>query len=115
MYNKDLGKLGEEIAVKYLQKHGYKIINRNVYFRCGEIDIITEKDDVLYFVEVKTRTNFVYGDLEDSISYFKIARLEKSILYYLINRDIDNDYELLFVFVFIDLSNKRAKVKILEY
>lgn len=110
-----IGKLGEEIAVRYLQKQGYNVFDRNIYFRYGEIDIVALKNEILYFVEVKTRTNLAYGNLEDSISYFKLQRLEKSILRYLINKNVDNDYVLLFVFVFLDLKNKKAKVKLLEY
>ncbi len=114
-YNQKTGKLGEDIAIRYLEKHCYKILNRNIYFRYGEIDVLAEKDKILYFIEVKTRTNFQYGDLEDSISYYKLQRLEKSILYYLMDRDVDNDFELLFVFVFLDLKSKKASIKILEY
>lgn len=50
-----LGQKGEEIAAAYLMENGYTVIDRNVRYRAGEIDIIAEKDEYLVFVEVKTR------------------------------------------------------------
>jgi len=47
------GKQGEDLAVAYLQKHGYKIVSRNFYYRKAEVDIIVQKADVLCIVEVK--------------------------------------------------------------
>ncbi len=56
MTAKELGNLGERIAAFYLQKKGYEIICRNFRIRGGEIDIIAQKDGIIAFVEVKTRT-----------------------------------------------------------
>lgn len=49
------GKTGEDITSDFLKKHGFVIFKRNYHCRFGEIDIIAEKDDLLLFVEVKTR------------------------------------------------------------
>ena len=51
-----VGQLGEDAAVKYLKKNGYKVILRNVHEGRSEIDIIALKDKTLVFVEVKTRS-----------------------------------------------------------
>jgi putative endonuclease len=56
-----LGQTGEELAVAFLQKAGYKILLRNYRQKCGEIDIIAEDRGTLVFVEVKTRTNTSFG------------------------------------------------------
>lgn len=53
--NLALGKKGEEIAVDFLRKNGFIIFKRNYHSRFGEIDIIAEKEELLLFVEVKTR------------------------------------------------------------
>lgn len=60
-YKMDLGRMGEELAGKILEKKGYKIIKKN--YRCiyGEIDIVAVKNNVLSFVEVKTRLGDEYG------------------------------------------------------
>ncbi len=52
--NKKIGDLGENIAVVFLEKHGFQIIDRNYRNKIGEIDIIAQKDDFYYIVEVKT-------------------------------------------------------------
>jgi putative endonuclease len=55
-YNKIKGNYGEEKAAQFLLQHGYKIIARNYTCVFGEVDIIAEQNEVLHFVEVKTRT-----------------------------------------------------------
>jgi putative endonuclease len=52
---KALGNRGEVVAVRYLKKHGYRVLMRNFEAAGGEIDIVARKGDVLVFVEVKTR------------------------------------------------------------
>ena len=74
-YKKQCGNYGENIAVKYLEENGYKIIQRNFkYSKRGEIDIIAESDDILVFIEVKTRTNDNFGSAIEQILPNKILR-----------------------------------------
>lgn len=115
MHNKDLGKFGESVAALYFKNKGYEILDRNFYCRYGEIDIVAIKDGKLFFIEVKTRTNLVFGEIENSISDFKLNRLKNSIESYLEKNKIDCDYFLIFSFVFFDKKNKKAKIKIVEY
>jgi putative endonuclease len=65
--NKELGQEGERLAEEYLLSKGYHIEERN--FRSGraEIDLIASKNELLVFVEVKTRTRSDYGMPEDSV------------------------------------------------
>ena len=68
MYYKQFeGKIGEDVAIHYLNKEGYMIICRN--FRClqGEIDIIAKDENYLVFVEVKTRTSTKYGEAKEAV------------------------------------------------
>lgn len=53
--NRATGDTGEDLAVRFLEKHGCRILCRNFKAQHGEIDIIAEKDAFLLFVEVKTR------------------------------------------------------------
>jgi len=76
-----IGKKGEDEAAKFLQKKGYKIIERNFQGRQGEIDIIAiepqtkSNSKVLVFVEVKTRRSYQYGTPAESIRHTKIASI----------------------------------------
>lgn len=76
------GREGERIAAQYLAKKGYKIIDKN--FRCknGEIDIIAIGDNMLVFVEVKTRGSEEFGTPLEAINYRKLKSLTRVAQYY---------------------------------
>lgn len=88
MNNQTLGKLGEKIASEYLISCGYKIVEMNFYQRWGEIDIVakdpcsSQGQDVLVFVEVKTRMEHDRITPEESITPWKIRTLKRSSLFY---------------------------------
>ena len=69
--NKDAGRTGEGLAAAALQKNGYTILTRNYRKKCGEIDIIAQKNDVVYFVEVKARSNTRYAAPADAVNAAK--------------------------------------------
>jgi putative endonuclease len=75
--NKIVGNLGEKIAEKILKNSGYKIIDKNFKCSIGEIDIITEKDNNLIFIEVKTRTSIKYGCPSDAVNFYKRNKIIK--------------------------------------
>ena len=82
--NYETGQKGEEIAVNYLIKQGYKILDRNWHYsKNAEIDIIAEKKDCIIFVEVKTRKSLNYGHPFEAITQTKIEKIHKAILAYL--------------------------------
>lgn len=87
-YKKDLGRTGEEGARKYLMENGYAIIKSNFTCKCGEIDIITEKEGYIIFIEVKTRTNANYGSPIESISFNKRKSIIKSAKIFLLQRKL---------------------------
>jgi putative endonuclease len=80
---KELGAKGEEIAVRYLKSRGYRIIERNYRIRLGEIDIIARQGGDLVFVEVKTRSDNLFGSPFDSITAQKQKQLSKVALEYI--------------------------------
>lgn len=71
----DLGRLGENVAARYLIQKGYNILARD--WHCGhrDIDIVAQKDGLLVFVEVKTRSTTVFGQPEEAIDNRKIRSL----------------------------------------
>lgn len=73
--NKVTGNKGEDIAVASLEKDGYTIVTRNYRKRYGEIDIIAQKNNVLYFAEVKTRKSSEYGNPLESVTPVKQRKI----------------------------------------
>lgn len=88
MDNISLGKLGEQIASSYLSSHGYKVIEMNFQKRWGEIDIVATDpsagsgQEVLVFIEVKTRMEGDFISPEESITSWKLKTLVKSANFY---------------------------------
>lgn len=78
-----LGKRGEEAAVFFLQKHHYRILDRNFCIRGGEVDIIARTGDVIVFVEVKTRTSSAFGGPVAAITPKKLRDIVKTAEFYL--------------------------------
>lgn len=88
----EIGKMGEDLAVKYLEQIGYKIIERNFECRQGEIDIIAIDKNELVFIEVKTRTNIKYGKPAEAVDKNKQKHLTKAVKYYLYSRHLENEF-----------------------
>lgn len=70
-YNKILGRIGEAKARRFLKKKGYKIIEKNYATKFGEVDLIGLYKDFLVFIEVKTRTNYKFGNPMDAVTKTK--------------------------------------------
>ena len=85
---KSLGKKGEDVACKYLEKNGFSIIQRN--YRCfyGEVDIIAIREEVLYFIEVKTRRSLKFGLPCLAVKYKKQMKIRSSAIYYMKEKNI---------------------------
>ena len=84
MTNKIIGKAGETIAKEFLIKKGYEIIEMNYrYSRLAEIDIIAQKANILHFIEVKTRTQGIYGSAAEAVDYRKQQKIIKTSMFYL--------------------------------
>ena len=79
----NIGRLGEEAAYKYLVKNGYQIIGRNITFRWAEIDIIAQKDNTIFFIEVKSRQSERAGKPYEAITKHKLNHLSRSISLYI--------------------------------
>lgn len=77
MYQKDLGKQGEQFVERYLVEKGYIILDHNYFKRSGEIDLIAEDPTLneIVFVEVKTRTTKTYGRPEEAVGPSKINKM----------------------------------------
>jgi len=108
----ELGKLGENLALDFLIKKGYKIKEKNWRYLKAEVDIIVQKENTLIAVEVKTRTSDYFGDPQDFITKKKIKLLVMAMNEYVISRDLD--VEVRFDIIAILKNKKETKIEHLE-
>jgi putative endonuclease len=108
----ELGKLGEELAVEFLQKNGYDILETNWVFQKAEIDIIAQKDNVLAIVEVKTRSSIEFGLPQDFVKPKKIQLLVRAVNEYVISSDLET--EVRFDIIAIYKDDKAYKIEHIE-
>lgn len=85
-----LGKTGEELAVQHLLNLGYTIVERNVRFRQGEIDIVARDGRHVVFVEVRTRRSHEWGSALESVGPQKQRKLLQLARLYLATRHLDD-------------------------
>ena len=87
----ELGKKGEQLALEFLQKKGYIILDKNWRYQKAEVDIIAQKENTLAVVEVKTRSTTDFGNPQDFVNPKKIKLLVSAIDEYVISKDLDVD------------------------
>jgi putative endonuclease len=111
---RNLGEWGESVATNFLQKKGYKILERN--WRCarGEIDIIVDDEDVLAFVEVKTRKGRAMGTPEEGLTTKKSLKLLELAQTYMLEKNIDVDWRIDMVAVECDADGRLIRCDHLE-
>lgn len=82
---KQLGYQGESLVARYLQQQGFEIVHQNFYTRFGEIDIIARQQNLIIFVEVKTRTHH-YFNLSEVITRAKQRSIIKTAEHYIVQQ-----------------------------
>ncbi|WP_142784382.1 YraN family protein [Changchengzhania lutea] len=85
----ELGKKGEQLAVDFLLKHDYDIVERNYRFQKAEVDIIAQQKDILAIIEVKTRSTTDFGNPQDFVKTKQIQRLVKAVDEYITMNSLD--------------------------
>ena len=89
--NKKVGDYGEKLALRYLKRHGYKIVTTNYKIRGGEVDIIARDGMFLVFVEVKYRSNTLYGFPSEAVEYHKQNKIRMVASQYILAHPEEND------------------------
>lgn len=118
-----IGELGEDVACKFLTKHGFSILERNYTKKWGEIDIIAEKNNKKYFIEVKSKSvsslDFVSNETnnrpEENMHIWKMKRLRRVVETYLISRRMGGiDWQFDLLIVYLDIEKRLARVKVVD-
>jgi len=97
-----IGKKGEEIAKKYLEHKGYKIVECNYRTKRAEIDIVARNKNVLVFVEVRSKHHERHGTPEETLDYKKRIRLKRNAAAYVHRRKYNGPYRIDAVCLVID-------------
>jgi len=120
-----IGEIGENIAIRFLMKHNFSILDRNYTKKWGEIDIIAEKGNKLYFIEVKSISiNLINVSCEtldeyrpeDNMHPWKMKRMARTIQTYLLSKKVpdEKEWQVDLLVIFLDLKDKKAKIKVVE-
>jgi len=112
---RQLGDIGENFAVDYLERKNYQIIERNYWKPIGEIDIIAKKDKKTIFFEVKT--GILGYDLrpEDNLTVSKQKKLKRIVSEYLSSHNLyDSDYQIDILIVYLYKNRTLARIEHIE-
>jgi putative endonuclease len=113
------GEIGEHIACRYLVGKGYSVLERNYTKKWGEIDIVAKKEGVVFFVEVKSKVGLPSEENdsyrpEDNMHQWKLKRLERTIQTYILEKNVEGEWQLALAVVYLSSDLKTAKVDFLE-
>lgn len=120
--HKEIGALGEAIAVEYLKRHGFSVVDQNVSRKTGEIDIVARNGEVLHFVEVKTTLTKEFpheGDTGDAydpslnLHETKIRKVARTGEWYTLEKEWEGEWQVDGCLVWIRRSDGVAKVRYL--
>lgn len=102
---RSVGNDGENRAADFLSENSYTIIGRNWRTRCGEIDIIASKDDVLVFVEVKTLPSGSLETLSHELDLRKQRKIIETANFFLLKHRQYNNRKIRFDVIVVDMPN----------
>ena len=105
----ELGKKGEKLAIDYLLKNDFKILETNYRYLKAEVDIIAQKKDVLAVVEVKTRSTDYFGSPQDFVNPKKIKLLLSAIDYYVVEKDLDVEVRFDIIAIIHQINNTKIE------
>ena len=109
----DLGKLGEDLALKKVTGLGYKCITRNYRCPLGEVDLIARDGDCLVFLEIKTRRNKSLGYAKEAINARKKRQLSKVALAYMKANNCC-DVKSRFDVVAVTMRGGKARIEVIK-
>src|SRR5205809_4625510 len=85
-----LGKTGEDLACRELERRGYAIVARRYRRRGGELDIIAKDGETLVFIEVKSRQDHAFGNAAEAVGLMKQRRMVRVALDYMARSHLTN-------------------------
>jgi len=116
--NQVTGRVGEDLACRFLEQKGFTIIERNYTKPYGEIDVVVIKDKKIHFIEVKTIALEVGRDVwvrpAENMTSTKLEKCERVALQYVLERGVKGEWFYDAVFVTLDPLSRKAHVEFLS-
>jgi putative endonuclease len=112
--SKALGFRGEDLAVKYLKKKGFKVIERNYRCQCGEIDLIAREKNTLVFIEIKARSSSDFGLPQEAVGRFKQRKMIEAARTFMAERHVTEDIPARFDVVAIRLTPSGPDIELIK-
>lgn len=109
--NRETGTFAEEKVVKYLQRKGWEVIERNFHTRFGEIDLICREKDILVFVEVKAKKGRDFGLPEEMFDRRKYDQVKRMAQVFLAGKEVACRIDM----VAVELGEGNEVVEIRHY
>lgn len=113
---KTIAQLGDDLAVRYLDEHGYVVLERNTGGQAGEIDIVARIGNVYHFFQVKTKSVESLKEVSSMEKYLpeqKQGHVQTALDAYVRTHNVET-WQLDVIAVFIDIKDKKARVEILK-
>jgi len=121
----EIGRFGEGYIAKILESRGFIVLEMNYQKKCGEIDVIVKKDEMIRFIEVKTVTRETVGGVEakkrsdayrpeDNVHYEKLRRIARTIEVYLLEKRWKGEWVFDCAMVYVNKEKKVLKVEYLQ-
>lgn len=124
-----IGDIGENIACEFLKRRGFVILDRNYLRKWGELDIVAKKEGIIHFIEVKSVSHATLKDKDAPVAHVtsggdyrpeenlhpaKLRRLVRTMQLYMLDKNIQNDYQLDLVTVRIDEKARKGRAELIE-
>jgi putative endonuclease len=125
MDSKIIGQVGEKVAVNFLEKKGFEILDRNYKFQIpgspqkAEIDIIAKKNGLISFIEVKASLKQGFSEIfapEDRVNFWKRKKIKSAAESWLNKNKIplDSKWQINVIAVVIDAETRKASIKLFK-
>jgi putative endonuclease len=108
-----LGKTGEDLACRELERRGYAIVARRYRRRGGELDIIARDGEAVVFVEVKARQDHAFGQAAEAVGFFKRRRMARLAMDYVVRHRL-TDCRCRFDVVSIHFDHERPVIEVFK-
>lgn len=112
MNKHEFGMRGEDIACKYIESHGGRILERNYRFKGGEIDVIYRDGNYIVFGEIKYRSGSTFGIAEEAVDYKKQRTISRGCDFYCLRHKLDESTPVRFDVIGLNIDEGQNSVRI---